>query len=496
MARDRYHYLVSLPMPPASPPPPVPSSRRRTPPLLVRLYAIGIATAIGIAGSWYGAHKFIRFQWSKSAALGLEVIREIPSRWKAGAPSATGHGAGPNALQEEVNRLRHTSGLQISVYDIAGALVASNVQPAFPAPTPEQRRKAVAGKLKTPWFGPVVTPVRSGNELLGFCVFDRELLDPPFWGVMMDLLIISTWISAVGFLVWRTLVRPLQSIAHAAETFGEGDMSARTGVDRADEIGKVARAFDEMSERIARSREAERELLAGVSHELRTPMARIRVALDLAAEGDAATARASLVDVAEDLTELETLIGNIFSTTRLERAAWALDDQVVPLHRGDVDLAALVEKAVVNQRAQHPQRPYTLEVNPGAGGMVYADAVLIRRAIENVLDNAHKYSPPGSPVSVQVTGEARVFRIAVADHGFGIGPDDLARVCSPFFRADRSRARATGGVGLGLALAKRVVEAHGGTIQVASRLEVGTTVTFLVPIAQGHPAADAVQNIS
>jgi two-component system OmpR family sensor kinase len=497
MARDRYHHLVSLPMTP-SPPPVVPVRRRRTPPLLVRLYAIGIATAIGIAGSWYGAHKFIHFQWGKSASLGLEVIREIPSRWKAGHGAARGDAGGPNALQEEVTRLRHTSGLLISVYDTDGKLMATNVQPSFPPPTLEQRRKAAAGQLETPWIGSIVTPVRLGNDLVGFCVFDRELLDPPFWGVMMDLLIISTWISAVGFLVWRTLVRPLQSIARAAEAFGEGDMLARTGVDRGDEIGKVARAFDEMSERIARSREAERELLAGVSHELRTPMARIRVALDLAAEGDAETARASLIDVAEDLTELETLIGNIFSTTRLERAAWARDDQAVPLQRVDVDLAALVEKAVVHQRAQHPQRPYSLEVAAGASGNnnIYADAVLIRRAIENVLDNAHKYSPPGAPVSVQVTGDARAFRIAIVDHGFGIGPEDLSRVCSPFFRADRSRTRATGGVGLGLALAKRVVEAHGGSINVASRLEVGTTVTFLVPIADGRHAADAVRNIS
>jgi signal transduction histidine kinase len=330
----------------------------------------------------------------------------------------------------------------------------------------------------------VVTPIRAGDTLLGFCVFDRELLDPPFWGVMMDLLIISSWISAVGLLVWRTLVRPLQRIAHAAEAFGEGDMAARTGVERQDEIGQVARAFDEMSERIARSREAERELLAGLSHELRTPMARIRVALDLAEESDAETARASLADVAEDLTELETLIGNIFSTTRLEMAARARGDQPVPLQRAELDLGELVGKAVAHQRAQHPERSYTLEVSPdSAGRHIYADAVLIRRAIENVLDNAQKYSPAGAPVTVGVTQSPGALLVAIRDGGIGIGAADLSRVFSPFFRADRSRTRTTGGVGLGLALAKRVVDAHGGRIDVASQLDVGTTVTFSLPLA-------------
>jgi signal transduction histidine kinase len=118
-----------------------------------------------------------------------------------------------------------------------------------------------------------------------------------------------------------------------------------------------------------------------------------------------------------------------------------------------------------------------------------------------VLENAHKYSPAGAPVSILVsaTGAGAVagvgmgaaaphggtpgFRVEIADRGYGICSDDLPRVFSPFFRADRSRTRATGGVGLGLALAKRVVEAHGGQIGIASQVDAGTTVTFVLPSA-------------
>jgi two-component system, OmpR family, sensor kinase len=454
---------------------------------LLRLYAIGIATAIGIAGSWYTAHRYIRFEWPPGTAMARELLRDVPARRAAGT------------LQGDLDRIHRTAGVKISIYDLDDRLVASNIQPAFPAPTPDEQRRALVKGYKT-HLGQVVIDVRQGDALVGYCVLDREFPPPPPWGVVMDLLIISTWISAVGYLMWRTLVRPLQKIATAAEAFGAGNMAARTGVERDDEIGKVALAFDDMSERIARSREAERELMAGLSHELRTPMARIRVALDLAAESDAETARASLADVAEDLTELETLLKNIFSTTRLELAAAARGDQPVPLQRAEVELAALVEKAVGHQRTQHPQRPYVLRVAEAAAGRcIYADAVLVRRAIENVLENAHKYSPGDSPVTITITiaEETKGFRVAIADRGFGIGADDLPRVFSPFFRADRSRTRTTGGVGLGLALAKRVVEAHGGSVGITSQIDAGTTVTFVLPPAQApRRTADTMRNIS
>jgi signal transduction histidine kinase len=369
------------------------------------------------------------------------------------------------------------------VYDTRGALVATNVHPPFDAPTSIEQHQTATG-LAQRGGARVVSQIRRGDTVLGFVVFEPAPPRPPLWGVAMDLLIISTWISAVGLLVWRTLVRPLQRIANAAEAFGRGNMLARTGVVRRDEIGKVARAFDEMSERIALSREAERELLAGLSHELRTPLARIRVALDLADEGDAETARTSLADVAEELTEIETLMASIFSTTRLALAAAGRDHQPVPLQRTQVDLPTLVERAVARLRAQHPQRPYALETIAGpAGRWIYADAILIRRAVENVLDNAHKYSPAGTPVTIAISQREGAFRIAITDQGFGICPADLPRVFTPFFRADRSRTRATGGVGLGLALAKRVVDAHDGDISVSSQVDVGTTVTFTLPLA-------------
>ena len=439
-------------------------------PLILRLYAVAIVTALVIAGSWFAAHRFVRTKWPAGSAISREILRDVPELWERGQ------------LQETLDRLALF--MNVSVYDTGGALVATNIEPPFPFPTLDEQRQSEAGVVER-GAGVAVDRVLRGGALLGYEVMTPAFPTPPLRGVLMDLAIISTWICIVGLLMWRTLVRPLQKIAGAARAFGEGNMAARTGVDRPDEIGQVARAFDEMSERVARSREAERELLASMSHELRTPLARIRVALDLAAEGDAATARASLADVTEDLTEIETLMSSIFSTTRMEMAAAARDGHPVPLQRSDVDLPALVEKAVAHQRARHPGRTFTVNLRTcPTVRWICADAILVRRAIENLLENAHKYSPDGAPVSVDVAEEARSFQVSVADRGFGIDARDLPRIFTPFFRADRSRARATGGVGLGLALAKRVIEAHGGQIAVSSQLDVGTTVTFTLPIVR------------
>jgi two-component system, OmpR family, sensor kinase len=442
----------------------------RSGPLILRLYAIAILTAVVIAGSWFAAHSFIQTKWKAESDLIGEILRNVPDRWAQGD------------LPEMLDRIAPF--MSVSVYDTRGGLVATNVEPPFPFPTPDERRQAEAGAVQ-PRGHAIVNRVLRGSTLIGYQVLTPKFAAPPLRGVVMDLAIISSWICIVGLLMWRTLVSPLQKIAAAARSFGEGHMAARTGVDRPDEIGQVARAFDEMSERIARSREAERELLASMSHELRTPLARIRVALDLAAEGDAATARASLADVTEDLTEMETLMSSIFSTTRMEMAAAARDGQPVPLQRSDVDFPVLVEKAVAHQRACHPGRTYMVNLRTcPTVRWILADAILVRRAIENLLENAHKYSPEGVPVTVDVSEEARSFQVAVIDRGFGIDARDLPRIFTPFFRADRSRARATGGVGLGLALAKRVIEAHSGHIAVTSQLDVGTTVTFTLPIVR------------
>jgi two-component system OmpR family sensor kinase len=434
--------------------------------LLLRIYGLGIATMVAVAGTM----------------IATRVARERVPRYVTATTTYALRGAGEHlidgTLPAYVAELQREADLEISVYDARGALLASNVQPPLDAPTPAEAARALVGVVTR--RDAVLVAIRHGGALLGFGVGHHRRPPPPRdprWEVAVAL----AWIGLAALLLSRMLGRPLEKIAAAARAFGRGDLSVRTGVVRGDEIGEVARAFDEMSERIATLMETQRELLASVSHELRTPLARIRVALDLAAEGDAETARASLLDVTADLAELEALISDIFSAARLEVATGARASELIPLSRADLEVESLVGKAVERMRAKHPERLFRLDDALARGAHIDGDAMLLRRALENVLENAEKYSLRGTEVRTRVAREDDRVVITVSDQGFGIAPRDLPLVFSPFFRADRSRTRATGGVGLGLTLAKRVVEAHGGTITLDSQLDLGTAVTFRLP---------------
>jgi signal transduction histidine kinase len=445
------------------------SSRR----LLLRLYAIGILTMLAV-GATMIATRVLRDR-SRRPVLTRTAFGVVGVVEYLGAKS-TGAAAPSAELDAYLRRLRREAEIWLSVYTPDGALIATNIEPPLPAPTPEELRGARdGGNVVRPGVS-VVVPLVHDGVLRGVGVA-RPLPPPHRRELAVDVPIALAWIGLAALLLSRTLGRPLARIAAAARAFGKGQMAVR--------------AFDEMSERITKLLTAQTELLASVSHELRTPLSRIRVALDLAEEGDAATARASLMDVTEDLTEIETLIKDIFSAARLEMAALGGNPETVPLNRSDVSLSALVEKAVTRLRGQFPSSPFLLTVEPScSNGHVDVDPMLVRRALENVLENAQKYSPPGSPVKTTVRKIEEGYVVEVVDHGFGISPADLPRVFSPFFRADRSRARATGGVGLGLALAKRVIDAHGGRIDLVSQLDVGTSVTFWLPASPAEGGAE------
>jgi signal transduction histidine kinase len=247
-----------------------------------------------------------------------------------------------------------------------------------------------------------------------------------------------------------------------------------------------------MAERVQSLLLSERELLANVSHELRTPLARIRVALDIASEADPQSGRASIAEIAADLSEIEALIDDILTTTRLDIAAGRGDPSAFALHPEQMAPSALCDRASKRFQARHPLRKLQLAIEDGLPP-VHADPVLFRRVLDNLLENAHKYSPDADQT---VTLRARrgdrgedavVFE--VADRGLGIPAEDLPRVFTPFFRGERSRSRGTGGVGLGLTLAKRIVEAHGGTIDVTSEVGGGTTVRVSLPVSDGATIA-------
>jgi signal transduction histidine kinase len=298
------------------------------------------------------------------------------------------------------------------------------------------------------------------------------------------------FIVGIGSLLTaRWIVRPLDVLTQTARSLGAGDLGARTGLVRGDELGEVGRSFDEMAERVQSLLLSERELLANVSHELRTPLARIRVALDIASEADGQTGRASLAEIATDLSEIEALVHDILTTTRLDMAAGNGAPAAFALHVEDVTASALCERTSERFFARHPRRRLEVSIE-GEVPSMKLDPVLFRRVLDNLLENAHKYSPDvDQPVGLRVSASEGGVVFEVSDHGVGIPAEDLPKVFAPFFRGERSRSRGTGGVGLGLTLAKRIVEAHGGTIGVTSEVGAGTRVCVTLL----HPPSSSVR---
>jgi two-component system OmpR family sensor kinase len=221
--------------------------------------------------------------------------------------------------------------------------------------------------------------------------------------------------------------------------------------------------------------------MGDVSHELRTPLARIRVALELAAE-DPVAAKDVLADVGTDLDEIDQLIGDILTTARL-------DGDKVRLDREPTAVSELVDRASRRFASLHPGRRLERVEDDSRGDgrdgdrAVQCDPVLLRRAIDNLLDNAAKYSDAGTPVTLAIQPNGRSVAFEIVDRGIGMSATELELAFTPFWRADDSRTRKTGGVGLGLALARRIARAHGGDVTLSSQPGRGTTARLEVPLA-------------
>jgi signal transduction histidine kinase len=389
----------------------------------------------------------------------------------------------PERLREELATLKR-SRLGITLFEAGGRVIASTEpEPPPPLPASELGSLTRAGTRFGSGMGSVALKSSDG-ELLRYAQVSYPAPEAPLGAAMAQLAAALAVLALLSIPLARSITAPLERLAKQSRALGAGDMSARSGLHGGDEIGDLARAFDDMAERVVNLRRSEKELLANVSHELRTPLARIRMALDLVREGDTARASGYVADIEEDLEELERLLDDVMTAARLDISRGATGDAMPPLRRKLVSAHELLEAARARFEKRLPERSLNVELGPDAPD-IDADPNLLRRVLDNLLDNAAKFSDPSSRIHLAARRDAAqgALLIEVLDTGIGIAPPELERVFEPFYRADRSRTRSTGGVGLGLALSRRIVEAHGGTITAHSEPEQGSRFRVLVPAA-------------
>lgn len=379
----------------------------------------------------------------------------------------------PERLGEELRRVREAFGVEATVWGPGGRVIATNVEPPLAAPAGDEGTgRDGPVRLRGHGFGWTMRLPAVGGQLV-LAGEDRHH-DPTRGLLFIGAVLVA--LALGSFPLARSIVAPVERLTLAARRLGGGDLGARADVRARGELGELGRAFDEMADRLERLVRAERELLANVSHEIRTPLARMRVALELAAEGDHEKARRYLGEIGTDLGELDALVEDVLSAARLDArgaGAWSVA-------RDAVDLAAVAREAAGRFRETHPGRTLELAIDPGAP-TVAGDAALLRRLLSNLLENAAKYSDPPGPVTLAVHRDGGGARLEVRDRGIGIDAADLPRLFTPFFRTERGRAAGKGGTGLGLALAKRIAEAHGGTIEAESVPGDGTSFRVRIP---------------
>jgi signal transduction histidine kinase len=275
--------------------------------------------------------------------------------------------------------------------------------------------------------------------------------------LLTGLLVMVTAVVGSAFWFLQRQLKPLTSLHDGVDAVARGDFEARVKVVRDDEIGRVARAFNGMTNRVEEMIDDRERLLADVSHELRSPIARMKVALEFIPEGDKRDA------LARDLREMESLIAVLLEREELRSRAGRIEGE-------DVDLSA-VAGAVADAFAE--QGPGVELVSEGSV-KIHADPALMKLLIQNLIDNAVKFSRPDSrPVVAQLEAAEDQVVLRVADDGIGIPAASVEQIFEPFVKLNRARGHRVG-YGIGLNLCRRIVQLHGGTIRLLPREPRGT----------------------
>ena len=302
-----------------------------------------------------------------------------------------------------------------------------------------------------------------------------------FW----QLVLTGAVAAAVALLLARWLARgmtqPLRDMAGAARRMETGDYSARVHVTSRDEVGQLAAAFNRMSAELENVERLRRDLVANVSHELKTPISALRAHLENLLDGVEQPDPQTLQVMLAQSERLGRLVDQLLDLARLESGELPLERRPVPLHLLVREVLSEIEVTGADRGVRFEDRV------PDDLPPLLADPERVHQVLYNLLDNAARFTPAGGRVSVEAHRVNGVCEVSVADTGAGIAAEHLPRLFERFYRADAARSRGVGGTGIGLAIARSVVEAHGGRIRAESEVGKGSVFTFELPVA---PAAE------
>jgi len=280
------------------------------------------------------------------------------------------------------------------------------------------------------------------------------------------------------FILSRRMTSPIGALARAARRLGHGDLSERVRLQGEGEVAALAEAFNSMAADLEYAEQLRRNMVADVAHELRTPLSNIRGYLEAIHDGMIKPDAAAIRSLNEETALLSRLVNELQELSLAEAGELKLVYQAE-------DITDLVKQAVTPWQPQLTAGEISLSLElPDNLPLVTIDWQRVNEVLHNLLKNAVAHTPKGGAINVAAGAKGKWVEVSVSDTGEGIPAEDLPHIFERFYRVDKSRARATGGSGLGLTIAKRLIEAHGGTIAVQSKLGEGSRFSFTLPVAE------------
>ncbi|MFD2330116.1 sensor histidine kinase [Cohnella sp. GCM10020058] len=300
--------------------------------------------------------------------------------------------------------------------------------------------------------------------------FELAIMQSTLWTFVIGICVTAL----VSVVVAKRITTPLIDMKQTAHQMAKGELNVRTHVNGEDELSDLGRSLNHLAEQLVRQEQLRKTMTADVAHELRTPLATLKSHIAAMLDGVWEPTPKRLASCFEEVERLTHLVGDLSHLTEVEspHAKLKLETE---------DLTELVEHNADAMRPLFVQRGISLNVAPHSPVYVSLDKQRIGQVITNLLSNALKFTPSGGTVRIEIRTVQEGMTVSVIDSGIGIKESELSMVFERFYRGEKSRSRKTGGAGIGLSIVKAIVEAHGGTIKLESKVGVGTEVQVFFP---------------
>lgn len=347
------------------------------------------------------------------------------------------------------------------VSDTAGELTGSTVDQGW-------SRKSVTINLGDSEVGRIYIKSRERSPL------QKTFIDSVNKSVVTGGLIAGLTGIVLAVLFSRNILKPIRALTRATKKMKKGDLDQRVDTSAGGEIGNLGEAFNSLAERLKEQKELREELVSDVAHELRNPLSNIQGYLEGLKEGMVEPTEKVFDSLHQQSLVLKRLVDDLRDVNRARAGQLELDKKSVVLED-------IIDREVEAAKNAAGRQGVKIEENLGEPTMLQADPERVSQVIRNLLDNALTHTPSGGTIEVSISNSSGEAITRVSDNGTGIPEEELPHVFDRFYRVDKSRSRGTGGTGLGLTIAKEIVESHGGSISVESEEGKGTTFEFTLP---------------